>query len=249
MTTGTDRARLGILMLDTRFPRIPGDIGNPDTWPFPVRYRIVRAASPARAVQGDPEALLADFIREGRALVAEGCTGITTTCGFLTPLRARLCDALGVPVATSALEQVPMVQAMLPAGRRVGVVTISAASLTPAHLSAAGAAPDTPIAGTDGGRAFSRSILGNEPTLDVAASRADVVDAALALVQGASELGAIVLECTNMPPYAADVAAATGLPVFSVYTYLLWFEASLAPAGFAPPSTDPARATIGQVRR
>ncbi len=37
---------VGILMLDTRFPRFPGDIGNAATWPFPVLYRAVRDASP-----------------------------------------------------------------------------------------------------------------------------------------------------------------------------------------------------------
>ncbi len=43
-------APLGILMLETRFARVPGDMGNATTWPFPVLYRVVRGASAERVV-------------------------------------------------------------------------------------------------------------------------------------------------------------------------------------------------------
>ena len=76
-------ATVGILMLETRFPRIPGDMGNALTWPFPVQYRVVRGASPDRVVRGDPRELTDAFIAAGRDLVAAGCDGITTNCGFL----------------------------------------------------------------------------------------------------------------------------------------------------------------------
>ncbi len=43
----------------------------------------------------------------------------------------ELAAAVAVPVATSALMQIPWVQATLPPGQRVGVITVSAPSLTP----------------------------------------------------------------------------------------------------------------------
>ena len=55
-------APLGILMLDARFPRIPGDMGNATTWPFPVLYRVVRGASPEKVVLQGARGLLGDFI-------------------------------------------------------------------------------------------------------------------------------------------------------------------------------------------
>ena len=226
-------APLGILMLEARFPRIPGDMGNAATWPFPVLYRVVPGASPARVVEQGAAGLLDAFIAAGRELVGLGAEAITTNCGFLSIFQADLAAALQVPVATSSLMQVPWVQAMLPPGHRVGIVTVNAAGLTPAHLAGAGVAPDTPIAGCEGGREFFRVLIRAESEdMDVDAARADVVAAAQALREATPELGAIVLECTNMPPYAADVAAATGLPVFDIYSMITWFQAGLRPRRF-----------------
>jgi len=126
--------------------------------------------------------------------------------------------------------QAPWVQATLPAGRRVGLVTVCAASLTPAHLRAAGVAPDTPIAGTEGGREFFRVLVRAEATdMDVDLARQDVLDAGRDLVRRHPEVGAIVLECTNMPPYAAAMQAELGLPVYDIFSIVSWFHAGLRP--------------------
>ena len=228
-------ARVGILMLEARFPRIPGDMGNAETWPFPVLYRVVRGASPERVVRRRAEGLLDAFVEAGRGLVADGADGITTNCGFLSLFQAELAVALGVPVATSSLMQAPLIEATLPPGRRAGILTISAETLTAAHLAAAGVAEGTPVAGTDPEGEFARVILGNEPRMDLEAARRDVVEGARALVAGHAQVGAILLECTNMAPYAPDVAAATGLPVHSAYGFVCWFQAALRPRLFPAP--------------
>lgn len=225
-------AAVGILMLEARFPRIPGDMGNALTWPFPVHYRIVRGASPDRVVRHGAEGMLGDFVDAARTLVADGADGITTNCGFLSLFQDELAAAVGVPVATSSLMQVEMVNRLLPAGRCAGVLTISASTLTPMHLVKAGVPQDTPIGTTEGGREFTRAILDNELELDVDLARADNVAAALALKDANPDLGAIVLECTNMVPYAADIRVATGLPVFSILSFVSWFQSSLVPPRF-----------------
>lgn len=232
-------AAVGILMLETQFPRIHGDMGNALTWDFPVHYRVVRGANPENVVRGDPTQLADLFIEAGRDLVAMGCDGITTNCGFLALIQDQVKEALGVPVATSSLMQVPMVQALLPAGKRAGVLTISKETLTPAHLAAAGAPLDTPIGGTDGMRAFTRDILGDAPEIDFEACRLDMIDGARALVASSPDLGAIVLECTNMVPYARDVRRATGLPVFSIQSFVSWFQAGLMPQRYSLEVDDP----------
>ncbi|MDH3665790.1 MAG: aspartate/glutamate racemase family protein [Paracoccaceae bacterium] len=228
-------ATIGILMLETRFPRIPGDMGHALTWPFPVLYKTVRGASPDRVVRQKAEGLLDAFIEAGREMVKDGADGITTTCGFLSLMQEELADALGVPVATSSLMQAPMIQSLLPPGRRVGVLTISKESLTPEHLTKVGVPADTPVWGTEGGAEFSRVILNDEDRLDVDAARADLVQAASDFQAAHADLGAILLECTNMMPYAADVRRVTGLPVFSIRSFVCWFQSSLAPARFPDP--------------
>lgn len=225
-------ATVGILMLESRFPRLPGDIGHAATWPFPVLYRVVRNASPDRVVRRGAEGLLPAFIEAAQELVADGAEGITTSCGFLSLHQAGLADAVGVPVASSSLMQVPAVNALLPPGRRAGVLTISASTLTPAHLAAAGVPSGTPIGTTEGGTEFTRAILDDTPRMDVAAARANVVSAAQALVTAHPDVGALVLECTNMAPFAADIRAATRLPVFSMVSFVTWFQSGLAPGRY-----------------
>jgi Asp/Glu/hydantoin racemase len=236
-TSDNPRPAVGILMLDTRFPRIPGDIGNARSFDFPVRYAVVPQASPTRVVEERAEGLLEAFVTAGRALVREGVGGITTSCGLLSLFQDELKAALGVPVAASSLMQVPFVDRLLPPGRRCGILTISAPALTGAHLDAAGCARDTPVGGTEGGRVFTRAILDNAAHFNVAAARAENVVAARELVARHPELGAIVLECTNMAPYAADIAEATGLPVYSIVSFVNWFQAGLAPGRFPAPAT------------
>lgn len=226
-------APLGILMLEAKFPRIFGDMGNAETWPFPVLYRVVSGASPEKVVLDGARGLLPDFVEAARDLVRLGAEAITTNCGFLALFQQELAAAVGVPIATSSLMQIPWVQATLPPGKRVGVVTVSAATLTPAHLAAVGVPLDTPIAGTEGGCEFFRVLIKAEKQdMDVGLAEADVLAAGRDLVARHPEVGAIVLECTNMPPYAAALAEAVGLPVHDVYSMVSWFHAGLRPRRF-----------------
>lgn len=232
-------ASVGIMMLETQFPRIYGDIANAQTWPFPVHYRVVKGATPDLVVRNDPRDLVDKFIAAGRDLIEMGADGLTTNCGFLALIQDQVKDALGVPVATSSLMQIPLVAATLPANKRVGVITISRENLTQEHLGAAGAAPNTPIVGTDKGRIFTHGILDDLPSFDFADCRLDLLDAAQELVTDHADIGAIVLECTNMTPYAADIRKLTGLPVFSIYSFVNWFQAGLVPRRFPLELDDP----------
>lgn len=219
-------------MLETHFPRLPGDIGNALSWPFPVLYRVVRGASPQRVVRQQAAQLLDSFIAEGQQLIAEGAAGITTSCGFLSLFQAELSSALGVPVASSPLMQVPLVDALLPPNQRCGILTISAADLTPEHLRCAGCRADTPIGDTPAHGEFNQTILNNQPTLDTDAARQENLQAAKKLMSQNPNLGALVLECTNMVPYATDIRNAIGVPVFSMHSLVTWFQQGLSPRRF-----------------
>ena len=131
---------LGILMLDTRFPRIPGDIGNPASFDFPVIFRRMEGLGPGDAVAAHPDRarVLSVLVANARALVEAGAVGLSTSCGFLALYQDELAAALPVPVATSALLHIRRNP-----DRRIGVLTASARNLTPAHFAAVGAPPET----------------------------------------------------------------------------------------------------------
>ena len=232
-------AKLGILMLEARFPRIPGDMGNAGTWPFPVLYKVVRGASPHRVVRERAKGLLGAFLDAAQELVELGADAITTNCGFLSLYQAELASHVGVPVATSSLMQAPIIQATLPPGRRVGILTISAASLTKEHLLKAGVAEDMPVVGTENGEEFTRAILGDEERLDVAAAERDILAAGEELVTRHPAVGAVLLECTNMAPYARALATRIRRPVFDIVSFMTWFHAGLEPRDFGHPASAP----------
>jgi hypothetical protein len=204
-------------MLDTRFPRPPGDVGNPATYAragIPVRFVTVRGASPQRIVREADPSLLQPFVDAAVELAAEGAAMISTSCGFLASYQAQLAAAVPVPVVTSSLLQCRNVPSP-------GIVTIDSAALTPAILSAAGVPPGTPVQGVAPGSEFHRRLLGNEPELDFAGAERNVVDAAMNLVAAAPWVRTLVMECTNMPPYREAVARATGRAVVDIETLLI----------------------------
>ena len=213
---------IGILMLETQFPRIPGDIGNATTWDFPVLYKIIQKVTPDLVVRKGAPGLLEEFIREAQELEKEGVRAITTNCGFLALFQKEMASAVNIPVFTSSLMQVPLAYMMIKQSQKVGIITIHAKSLTQRHLSCVGADKIPHIIyGTEGEEEFSRVILDDEMELDVNKSRDELVRVAKRMVSENPEVGAIVLECTNMPPYAGTIQKEIDLPIFDIYTLVI----------------------------
>ena len=228
-------ARVGILMLDTRFPRIPGDTGNAATWPFPVLYKVVKGASPREVVLERGGSLRQAFLDAAAELVAEGADGITTTGGFLSVFQKDLAAHVKVPVASSALMQIPLAQSLLSPGKRVGILTVQGERLGPDHLKAIDVDPTVPIVGTEKGRELTRVLINNERELDYELAERDMLDAASELLSCHPQTGAIVLECHNMAPFSRCIARNFRIPVYDVYTLITWFHAGLSPRDFGPP--------------
>ena len=220
---GHSRAVLGIIMLDTQFPRPPGDVGYPDTFGVATHLHRFKGVFPAKVVTsaaGLRQArLVPGFQNIVRSLQMRGVHAITTSCGFLVLLQKELQSVAKIPVVTSSLLQLP---ALLASQQKVGVLTISATSLGAEHLRAAGVPKerlkDVIIEGMPPAGEFATKILGNQPTLDVEQAGREAVAAALALKQRTPELTSLVLECTNLPPYQAAIEAATGWRIFSLLT-------------------------------
>jgi hypothetical protein len=211
---------VGVLMLDTQFPRPLGDIGNPATFAqlgMPVRYKVVPKVWPSFVLSpASWEPVFDAFLLAALQLKADGAVIISTSCGFLVLFQQRLADALQIPVITSSLMRSPYQSEHEP----LGILTISAETLEARHLAAAGLPLDTPIAGVSVGSEFHKSVLGNSPTMNLEQAKADVVEAALRLVKLSPEITTIILECTNMPPYAVAIRQVTGRKVEHVIEHI-----------------------------
>jgi len=215
---------LGILMLDTRFPRIVGDIGNPASFDFPVILRTMEGIGPNDAVAAHPDKprVMAALADNARKLADAGAAGISTSCGFLALYQDDLAKVSPVPVATSALLLIAKLK-----GRRAGVLTASARNLTPAHLTAVGAPGDTPVEGMPESGSFAATFIKNGTTLDRAAVEREAIAAGRVLLKKHPDVDTIVLECTNLPPYKPALQRALGLPVHDVLDLLKDFHARL----------------------
>lgn len=217
---------LGVLMLDTRFPRPLGDVGNPRTFErhgIAVRLLTIEGASPERIVKEADPSLLQPFVDGALRLVEEGAAMLTTSCGFLAAYQQVLSRVVNVPVLTSSLLQCREFA-------RPGILTFDAASMRQPILDAADVPAGTPVQGVQPGCEFHRRILNNEAQLDLAEAERNVVDAARRLVALHPAVEDIVLECTNMPPYREAVARATGRRVHDIETLLVarWRAAAAA---------------------
>lgn len=227
---------IGILMLDTKFQRHNGDIGNAQTWPFPVQYKIVRGAVPNKVVDTlNNRDLLQRFLDAADELIADGVDGITTTCGFLALYQQELAAHCSVPVATSALLQVPMVARVLPKGKRPAILTFSAESLTAHHLAAVGVDPHTPVVGMPPTSEFQRSIRAGDTSVPIEVLRDEILDVAQRMISDDPSIGAIVCECTNITPYSHEINRRLGVPVFDMVTLVHWFHRALRPQHFTQP--------------
>lgn len=233
---------IGILMLDTRFPRLPGDVGNAATWPFPVTYRTVRGALPRRLVRSVPDpSLLESFMRGARDLAADGARAILTSCGFLAAAQSALAAAVPIPVFSSPLLQVPLAARTIGTGRRVAILTASE-GLNETHFNGAGwSATEIPVvqAAPAPGSHFVETFVGDRPEARPDRLREEVAALTRQVVRE-HEIGAVVLECANFSPFAQTVRSIAKVPVFDLYTLgMLAFLATTGTDFKERPPTSP----------
>ena len=218
---------LGILLLDTTFPRIPGDVGNERSYPFPVHIKKVRGATVQRVVYDADLSLRELFVEAARELENEGVAAITSSCGFLSPIQKDVAESVNVPVFLSSLMQVPIAYAMTQS--KVAIVTANSQSITELVLESAGISSDISIEiiGMEDVSSFRDPILKDGATLDRKQIEDEIVVRTERLLQKHPEIGSFVFECHNLAPYAQAVQAATGKPVFDIIDFAGWIYDSV----------------------
>lgn len=215
---------IGIIVMDCLIPYPPGTPGNAATFDHPVIYSVVRGADMESLIYNPRPELLDRFIAAAQQLVAQGAKAIVGNCGFMVLFQSEMARALPVPVFMSGLLQLPLIRQGLNPDQSVGIISASGASLTRRHMEIACQGLDVPVTirGLENKPAFRAAVHDQVGTLDFEAVQTEVVDEALSLQTDHPDTGAILLECTDLPPYAEAVQKATGLPVFDITSLIAW---------------------------
>ncbi len=218
---------IGVLSLESHFPKPPGHIKNPSSLPFTTSYEIIEGLTVPLLLNDPSPEMIQPLIAAAKRLEKSGVKAITGSCGFLALFQNEIAAAVEVPVFVSSLIQADLIHRMT--GRPVGVLTASAKLLTPQHLSAVGAG-DVPlvIEGMDAGPEFSEVILRNDrDDMDLDKIEAELLEAGERLIARAPEVGAILLECTDLPPYAHSLQSRLGRPVFDIITLATMLDSAV----------------------
>lgn len=221
---------IGILLLNTRVPSIPGDVANASTFNFPVLYRVVDDLLIDKLIVDADPALAEPIICEARALERAGVAAITADCGYMALFQREVVAAVDIPVFLSSWMQVPFIYQMLQPGKKVGAVVADSRYIRRETLVNAGIDDSIPvvIAGMEDQPAFWSAIMEEEGTLDSDTIEREVVRVARNLVQANPDIGALLLECSALPPYGAAVQEALQLPVFDFITMINYVYSAVA---------------------
>lgn len=215
----------GLIQLEA----LKGNSTNPDSYNFPVRFYRVKGANIHTILENPDKTILARMIEAGKDMVLEGVKAVTTSCGFNAIFQKELSEGIGVPVHTSSLLQVPLVQLMLGSHHDVCIITAKKAALKPEHLAAAGISrtENIHIYGLEDCPQWSRIFETPDEDLDVEKVRLEVVNVALEALCEYPNIGAFVLECTDLPPFAEEIRAKSNLPVFDFITMVQYVYSAL----------------------
>ena len=218
---------IGILILDAAYPCIPGNVGNASTFPFPVRFKVVKEASIERLLKQKDITLLEPFIDAAIELQEEGVKAITGACGFMALFQREVSDAVDVPVFLSSLLQIPFIYQIKK--QKIGIITADSKSLTPEHFISVGVNKEIPllIGGMEDQKEFREAILEEKGTLDSDLIESEVVGVAKKLITENPDIGALVLECSDLPPYAHAIQKEVNLPIFDFTTMIQYVHTAL----------------------
>ncbi len=219
------RVPMGLLQLEN----LPGNSTNPASYPFEVRMIHVEGACTETVITNPSQKLLQGMIEIARRLVEEeGIQAITTSCGFNAVFQTELSKAVPVPVFTSALLQIPFIKNLI-GDRPIGVLTANGKALTRKHFTACGVDKDTAlhVMGLEGAPQWNKIFTNPDEMFEAELVEQEILEEVKQGVENCPNMGAILLECTDLPPFRRKIQEATGLPVFDFSSMMSMVAAAL----------------------
>lgn len=229
---------IGIAVMDRRLPRPVGDMGNAQSFPFPVIYDTVHGVNnmPALSVAQTHD-LYEPLYQSCMRLVEQGVSAITTTCGYAALLQPRLAESLPVLFAASSLVQIPSVLAALGGRKKIGVLAARGPGLTHEHLRNTGVAETQleriHVIDLQQAPAFKAAILDapGEVPLDLPAATRQIAALCKQTADNDPAIAGFVAECSNTSQYSSAIQQLTSLPVWDSVGLTKWLHAAARDVG------------------
>lgn len=219
-------ARVSVLQLDTRFCRVPGDIGCAESYVQDPEIIRVPCASVANIVTDQPGQIDLDpFLH-----AIEQATGdiVVTSCGFLSPFQDQLQSMTRKPIIASVLNMLSDLNVMKGADRS-SVLTFDATRLVETHFPNPYRANDFRVVGLRPNNPLRQRI---EEDVSDCFDASDLVDSVIAdfalAVMPTTET--VILECTNLPPYKPQMRHDSNVRIIDILSAI----ERIAPNTIAP---------------
>ena len=221
---------LGIILLNDAYPGFPGDVRNASAFPYPLQYEIAEGVTNKTLVYDkNPAQCREAVIAAAKKLERLGCRAITAECGYFAFFQKDVREVVGVPVFMSSLLQVPFIQQVIGLQESVGIVCAQKQFLSEEHLMSVGIDPESNyrIAGSQDEYGVSEfdnlwnpHLRPERPEAYYSRAEDQIVHCCQKFVERYPDIGALMLECTGMQPFARAIQRAPDLPVFSWGTLL-----------------------------
>jgi len=233
---------VGILMFDgLEFSMPPGDVGNATTYPFPVLLRVMEGLfdnpfPPLTNADGSYTEPVQKCIDAAQQMEKDGVRALAMCCGFFSLIQPVVAAHVNIPVMTSPLMMIPIIHQMLKPEQSVVVVTADGKLLTNEFFNAVGADKNhrITVSGLENAPTFrSFAMFGPETSYETDDVRDEVIAAVNEAQSRDDNIGAVLLECTSLTPYAHDVRAATGLPVYDFIACVEWMHRAVVPKQYS----------------
>lgn len=221
---------VGIMLLDVHYPLVPGNVVNAYTYDYPVRHMWVNGANQDRMHSGD-DTLLPDLIETAKQLELEGCRAICGACGYFGHFQTRVAEAMDIPVYLSSLVQVPWIRAGLKKNQKIGILCADEHNMNIKLFEGVGLNEDDfskCVSKAAGKLPEFSALMERRGHFDNEILQKELVGLAKELVEENDDIGAILLECSDMPPYAAAIQAEVNLPVFDFITLINYVHNSVS---------------------
>lgn len=216
---------IGIITIDFNYVKLPGNVANATTFSFPVVYEDI--VLEIEDLFSGEEKLLDMVIEAAKKLEKKGVRAIVGACGYFNHFQEQVRDAVAVPVYLSSVLQIPLIKMGLKPDQKIAVLVADGEGANADFFAKANASIEDCIVKEIGSLESFAPIRYNKPYLDNGRLKADLIAVVQELRANHPEIGAILLECSDLPPYAAALHRATGLPVFDFTTLINWVHSAV----------------------